>query len=174
MTKPASATSGNAVESASNMSRAAMLRVWRRKRIVIRSSPQPLWPPRRAAFASHGSGKRGFPAATKTTSRAPTAGTRHYEFVIVKKASCASNKRDRGPRFAPSRTPSSSQAWLAQVPNWASRAKGAGEAGCIDPGVMLAILNALEPLGVGELDTPPSAIGSGKRSALLGRLYDFY
>ena len=41
MPKPASATSGNAVESASIVSRAAMLRVWRRKTIVMRRLPQP-------------------------------------------------------------------------------------------------------------------------------------
>jgi len=47
--KTASATSGNAVESASIVSRAAMLRVWRRKRIVMRSPPQPLGPPARCS-----------------------------------------------------------------------------------------------------------------------------
>jgi len=35
-------------------------------------------------------------------------------------------------------------------------AKGAGEAGCVGalPAVMIAIMNALEPLGVCELDMP--------------------
>jgi carbon-monoxide dehydrogenase large subunit len=39
-------------------------------------------------------------------------------------------------------------------------AKGAGEAGCVGalPAVMLAILNALEPLGVTELDMPATAL----------------
>lgn len=32
----------------------------------------------------------------KTTSCAPTAGTRYYEFVIVKKASCDSSGQDGG------------------------------------------------------------------------------
>ena len=38
-------------------------------------------------------------------------------------------------------------------------AKGAGEAGCVGslPAVMLAIMNALEPLGVRELDMPATS-----------------
>src|SRR5262249_38833826 len=38
-------------------------------------------------------------------------------------------------------------------------AKGAGEAGCVGalPAVMLAIMNALEPLGVKELDMPATS-----------------
>jgi carbon-monoxide dehydrogenase large subunit len=38
-------------------------------------------------------------------------------------------------------------------------AKGAGEAGCVGslPAVMIAILNALEPLGVRELDMPATS-----------------
>jgi aerobic carbon-monoxide dehydrogenase large subunit len=39
-------------------------------------------------------------------------------------------------------------------------AKGAGEAGCVGalPSVMLAIMNALEPLGVTELDMPATPL----------------
>jgi len=52
-------------------------------------------------------------------------------------------------------------------------AKGAGEAGCVGslPAVMLAIMNALEPLGVKELDMPATservwaAIQNAKASA---------
>jgi carbon-monoxide dehydrogenase large subunit len=38
-------------------------------------------------------------------------------------------------------------------------AKGAGEAGCVGalPAVMIAIMNALEPLGVRELDMPATS-----------------
>ena len=38
-------------------------------------------------------------------------------------------------------------------------AKGAGEAGCVGslPAVMLAIMSALEPLGVHELDMPATS-----------------
>jgi aerobic carbon-monoxide dehydrogenase large subunit len=38
-------------------------------------------------------------------------------------------------------------------------AKGAGEAGCVGalPAVMIAIMNALEPLGVHELDMPATS-----------------
>jgi hypothetical protein len=81
--------------------------------------------------------------------------------VIVKKASCASKKRDRGLQAicAFKNTIFLSQAWWAQVPIRASRAKGAGEAGCVGslPAVMLAILNALEPLGVREIDMPATS-----------------
>jgi carbon-monoxide dehydrogenase large subunit len=38
-------------------------------------------------------------------------------------------------------------------------AKGAGEAGCVGslPAVMIAIMNALEPLGVRDLDMPATS-----------------
>ena len=44
-------------------------------------------------------------------------------------------------------------------------AKGAGEAGTVGamPSVMLAIMHALEPLGVRELDMPATTIASGRR-----------